>query len=88
MTVTKFTPNWAPAEQYLPDLLDVLMWMGTVDHEGRRIEQYKHYETRRYISLDADGQAWKIRYSAGNYSGVPDVVAPVDMPTARQWLQP
>lgn len=55
------TPNWAPAEQYVPHhLLTELMWMGTERVGGRQIEQYKHDWTRRYINLDERGQAWDI----------------------------
>jgi hypothetical protein len=57
-------PNWKPLEQ-LSDLstgqIDEFMWMGFVQHDGVRIEQYKHLSTRRYLNLDADGTAYRIR---------------------------
>lgn len=52
--------RWSPAEQQVPHLLADVMHMGTVIHEGRRIEQYKHCDTRRYLNLDHHGQAWQI----------------------------
>lgn len=50
------TPDWRP----LIDLLMVdWMWMFAVELEtGRRLEVYKHYETRRYLHLSADGHAY------------------------------
>lgn len=59
-----FDPCWAPAEQYMPDLLDDVMYMDTVLHAGRRIEQYKHIDTRRYVNLDRTGWAWDISVDA------------------------
>ena len=52
--------RWNPAEQQVPHLLGDLMHMGTVTYSGHRIEQYKHRDTRRYLNLDAAGQAWQI----------------------------
>jgi hypothetical protein len=54
-------PNWQPAEQHVPHLLDDLMWMGSITHNDVVIEKYKHCDTRRYLNLDATGQAWQIR---------------------------
>jgi hypothetical protein len=52
--------SWGPAERLVPELLTVLMHMGPVEYSGRVIQQYKHADTRRYINLDASGQAWQI----------------------------
>ena len=52
--------SWGPAEQWVPELLNDLMLMGAVEHEGRVIQQYKHCDTRRYLNLDGAGQAWEV----------------------------
>ncbi|KAA2245890.1 hypothetical protein F0L68_41125 [Solihabitans fulvus] len=52
--------RWSPAEQQVPDLLDDLMHMGSVEYSGTVIQQYKHAGTRRYLNLDGSGQAWQI----------------------------
>lgn len=52
--------SWAAAEQAVPELLDALMFMGTVTHGGQVIQQYKHMDTRHYLNLDDSGQAWQI----------------------------
>jgi hypothetical protein len=52
--------RWAPAEQQVPELLENLMHMGSVEYSGNVIQQYKHVDTRRYINLDGSGQAWQI----------------------------
>lgn len=52
--------SWGPAEQVVPELLDVLMLMGTVEYSGEVIQQYKHMDTRRYLNLDSSGQPWQI----------------------------
>lgn len=61
--------SWGPAEQVAPELLDVLMLMGTVEYGGRVIQQYKHVDTRRYINLDESGQAWEIAVSKAGETG-------------------
>lgn len=53
--------RWRPLESKVPaDRWGDWMHMGTVEHDGRRIEQYKHHETRGYLNLDGDGQAWRV----------------------------
>lgn len=53
--------RWRPLESRLPaDRWTDWMWMGSVEHGGRRIEQYKHHETRAYLNLDHDGRAWRV----------------------------
>ena len=54
-------PNWEPAKTTVPDLLPVLMCMGTDTYDGVQITLYKHVDTRRYINLGADGTAYDIR---------------------------
>jgi hypothetical protein len=52
-------PEWQPLLDLGPDVIDDFMWMGCVDLEdGRRLQAYKHYWTRRYVHLDADGNAF------------------------------
>lgn len=53
-------PNFVPARAVVPELLDDLMWMGSVPHDGHVIEQYKHHSTRRYINLDETCQPWRV----------------------------
>lgn len=56
--------NWLPLRAALsPDRLAELgewMWMSWSRHGDRVIEAYKHSETRGYLNLDQDGQAWQI----------------------------
>lgn len=54
------TPNWEPAEQHIPHLLGDVMWMGTEQVHDVHIEQYKHIDSRNYLNLDLDGNAWDI----------------------------
>ncbi|MEU7802713.1 hypothetical protein AB0B10_25975 [Micromonospora arborensis] len=75
-TTTGQTPfpaaNWKPLEATLPaDQLGDWMYMGRVERGARVIHQYKHRETRRYLNLDEQGQAWQIRYTPD--CDVPDV---------------
>lgn len=56
-------PNWRPALEYVPQLVGHLMYMTRLAHETRVIYQYKHRETRRYLNLEADGQAWHIEWA-------------------------
>ena len=49
------------AERHAPELLDELMYMGSLTlGNGRMVYQYKHEDTRRYLNLDLTGQAWWI----------------------------
>ena len=61
--------SWGPAERLVPELLDVLMLMGTVEYSGQVIQQYKHADTRRYLNLDESGQAWEIGVSGSREIG-------------------
>jgi hypothetical protein len=50
------TPDWQPL---LNLLAGDFMWMFAVELEdGRRVNAYKHYWTRRYLHLDADSVAF------------------------------
>ncbi|MFI5614698.1 hypothetical protein [Amycolatopsis sp. NPDC051903] len=55
--------SWVPAKRLVPELLNNLMHMGTVEYGGQVIQQYKHADTRRYINLDETGQAWEVAVS-------------------------
>lgn len=66
------SPNWGPLEAALPPAqMDDWMWMGEVEHEGRVIQRYKNYWTRKYVNIDQDGKAWLVTYDAS--SKTPDV---------------
>jgi hypothetical protein len=54
---------WAPLARHAPELLDEMMFMSNVELDGRQVRQYKHCDTRRYLNLDATGQAWWIAVS-------------------------
>lgn len=87
MTATEHgPPNWRPLEAAIPlDDCPAWMWMSRVHHDDRVIEQYKHRETRRYLNLDQDGQAWRIRYPA-DHSGVPSVEKWWSVDEALKWV--
>lgn len=57
--MSAIAPDWGPLKAVAPDLLDDVMWMGRSRQDGTTIEQYKHIDTRRYLNLDASGQAWR-----------------------------
>ncbi|WP_367139537.1 hypothetical protein [Saccharothrix sp. HUAS TT1] len=72
-------PNWGPIERLAPtDLLPDLMWMGTLVHGDRRIEQYKHRDSRRYVNVDQDGGTWSVTVPADAPADAPPLVEPVD----------
>lgn len=57
--ITVGEPNWAPLELVLPACeLEHFMYMG----RAGEIELYKHWLTRRYLNISADGQRF-YRYS-------------------------
>jgi hypothetical protein len=73
--VDQHTPNWAPLESVIPldDCAD-WMWMSRLEHGGRPIEQYKHRDTRQYLNLDAEGNAYRVEYPTTDWDpwcGVP-----------------
>ncbi|MFY1686429.1 hypothetical protein [Plantactinospora sp. WMMB782] len=52
-------PNWKPLEKVLPlDQCADWMWMYARTDGDRVIQHYKHRDTRGYLYLDQDGQAW------------------------------
>ena len=71
-------PRWQPLLDFAPACIDDFMWMHEVELEdGTRLQAYKHYWTRRYIHLTADGQAF-VYVDRERYEHEPD---------ARWWLQ-
>lgn len=61
------SPNWGPLEAAVPpDQMGEWMWMGMVKHDGRTIEQYKHRDSRRYVNIDQDGKAWRLRFTGSD----------------------
>ena len=51
----EFTPNWKPLEQHIGDQCGLWMWM----YRKAGLEFYKNRETRRYLALDSDGNAYE-----------------------------
>jgi hypothetical protein len=74
------TPDWAPLEQTVGyDVVGDFMWMFEVQLEdGRKLQAYKHIDTRRYVHLDAAGDAL-VYLERGRYRPHPvaDVLAAV-----------
>ncbi|MBA2347718.1 MAG: hypothetical protein H0V81_05420 [Solirubrobacterales bacterium] len=58
-------PGWGPLERLTDDdplLLGRFMWMGEVRLEdGRRLQAYKHIDTRRYLYLSDELDAFEYR---------------------------
>jgi hypothetical protein len=64
-------PEWEPLLNFAPDHVVDFMWMYTVElTDGTRLQAYKHYWTRDYLHLDAEGRtfvyAGKERYEEVN----------------------
>lgn len=90
-------PNWKPLEAVLPlNQCGDWMWMGTVEHDGRAIEQYKHRMTRGYLNVDQDGQVWRVHYVTDgcdpwcdveheHRTDSPPTFAQVPIETALEW---
>jgi hypothetical protein len=69
--ITVGEPNWTPLEQTLPACeLENFMYMG----RSGEIELYKHWLTRRYLNISADGQRF-YRYFDGTYVEITKAVA-------------
>ena len=69
--ITVGESNWAPLELLLPACeLENFMYMG----RAGEIELYKHWLTRRYLNISADGQRF-YRYSDGAYVEVSKALA-------------
>ena len=62
-------PNWKPLQAALgSELVSWFMWMFEIELvTGPRLHAYKHSTTRRYLFLDASGQAYDDR-GDGRYS--------------------
>jgi hypothetical protein len=70
-TITVGEPNWTPLELLLPACeLENFMYMG----RAGEIELYKHWLTRRYLNISADGKRF-YRYSDGTYVEIARAVA-------------
>lgn len=55
-------PNWDPLERLVEAVASRFMWMFEVElRDGRRLQAYKHYDTRRYIHLSDDCAAFVYR---------------------------
>lgn len=74
--------DFAAAERHVPDLVGDLMYMGRLTLSGRTIYQYKHYRTRRYLSLDLHGRAWQIHRGATGQIQA----HPIDLATATAFV--
>jgi len=58
------SPDWRPLEAAVSaDQMGDWMWMGEVKYDGHTIQQYKHRDTRDYVNLDRDGNAWALWYN-------------------------
>lgn len=68
-------PNWEPLlETAGHRVVGDFMWMFEVElSDGRRLQAYKHIDTRGYVHLDADGNAFAYQ-SPNRYRPI----APVD----------
>lgn len=54
------SPNWAPLRDLVgEEIVGDFMWMFEVAlSDGSRLQAYKHIDTRRYIHLDSDAEAF------------------------------
>lgn len=54
-------PDWGPLERFLPlELCGPFMWMHAVKlDDGRELQAYKHSDTRRYLLLDTNADAYE-----------------------------
>jgi hypothetical protein len=64
-------PDWGPLEAAVGlDVVGDFMWMYDVElDDGRRVQAYKHIDTRRYVHLDSDGNAF-IDETDGRYRSI------------------
>jgi hypothetical protein len=61
-------PIWQPLLDLAANHVDDFMWMFEVELEdGRRLQAYKHWWTRRYLHLALDGKAY-VYESKGDYT--------------------
>ncbi|MFL5842252.1 MAG: hypothetical protein ACJ77Z_17530 [Thermoleophilaceae bacterium] len=77
------TPNWDPLMNTVGHrVIGDFMWMHEVKlTDGRCVHAFKHVDTRRYIHLDEDGNAF-VYTESGRYKPMPAarVLAAVFMP--------
>lgn len=97
MTDEDWNPDWAPLRSALSiEDCDYWMWMGRKQQDGATIEQYKHINTRQYLNLDQDGQAWTAVLQSHGCGGpfcetahehIPDVwgYAKIPLDRALEW---
>lgn len=61
-TTDRREPVWEPLLGLARVYIDEFMWMFEVELDnGKRLQAYKHYWTRRYLHLDENGEAWFYR---------------------------
>jgi hypothetical protein len=65
-------PVWEPLLELVgEELTGDFMWMSEIDLDPRgRLQAYKHVDTRRYLHLDARGNAYEF-LGPGHYRRVP-----------------
>ncbi len=52
-------PEWEPLVDLVPEHVGEFMWMCSIElRDKTRIQNYKHYWTRRNLHLDGDGRAF------------------------------
>jgi hypothetical protein len=52
-------PEWQPLLDLVPDHVGDFMWMFAVElDDGRRLDAYKHWWTRRYLHLTDNGRVF------------------------------
>lgn len=52
-------PEWEPLLNFAPEHVVDFMWMYALElTDGTRVQAYKHYWTRDYLHLDAEGRAF------------------------------
>ena len=83
--VDAHNPDWEPLNTMATDdIRDTFMWMYAVElSDGRRLQAYKHYATRRYVHLDAERRAWAYTRS-GHYMRV-DIADALEQALAPWW---
>jgi hypothetical protein len=81
-------PEWGPLLDAVgEEVVGDFMWMSEIElDDGRRVQAYKHRDTRRYIHLDEDGEAF-VYESRGRYRSVPaaDVLTAVFVVLPGLW---
>jgi hypothetical protein len=60
---------WSPAIAHAPELLNQLECVGSVAYAGSVIRLYRHTTTGEFLSLDGEGQAWRVTVNPGGGIG-------------------